>query len=762
MESSNQNIGVDINADVSGLNSGLAQADKRVEEFSTALDKNKVAAEKVVNQYDELQRSANAAAQAWLKGNAAADAAADRAWALSNGYKEVDGYLVKTAKSSATAAAEIEKGMFATQGARRELMVLGHEAITGNFSRMPGSMMVLAERTHISMGAIVGLGGAFVAAAAAAGALFVAYKQGQDEQDAMNRAIGMTGSFAGQTTSSMRAMAEMMSQTTQLTMGQSKEVVTAITASGKIGADAVGNVAMAISAYARVSGEDVDKVTPKLIKMFADPTKGAIELNSTMHFLNAAQLQHIDILQRSGHEAEAQATLADALNTRLDKQTENVGALSAAWHGLGKAASSAWDSLMGIGRADTLDEKISKAKELLMMAANGGNMIEIQRRQLDLAALFQEKQKEVAEASQANAAAKKITDENEIINLAKQNSELWKKYETSLKIARLTGGQTPDAPSMDAIKADAAEILIKQNNKKEAAQEAADDKAQAQKEKHLAAMLASEQDYFDKISATADQNTMTAEGREQVRYQKELIDLNKRHAAVVDAAKAANADLEDEEARFQKAKEDIAKTSAERITAITQNEAIKARRIEEQKAQAIIGMASQVASAAAGYLQAIGDKNSEMAKIIFIAQKALSIAQAILNTEVAVTSIMALPGGAGLPLVPYIRAMGYTAVGLIAATTLVEGAGGGSAGGSVPTPQPAPDLTSPPAAPAPGTGTTPQDQQPVTNVYIYNSGNLLSKDFVDEVVIPQIRDNISNSDVLIIDPRSRQAQMLGA
>lgn len=54
-----------------------------------------------------------------------------------------------------------------------------------------------------------------------------------------------------------------------------------------------------------------------------------------------------------------------------------------------------------------------------------------------------------------------------------------------------------------------------------------------------------------------------------------------------------------------------------------------------------------------------------------------------------------------------------------------------------------------------------QTAQPV-QVNIYNSGNVLSADYVNDTIIPQIKDSISNSDVLIIDPRSRQAQVLGA
>lgn len=52
-------------------------------------------------------------------------------------------------------------------------------------------------------------------------------------------------------------------------------------------------------------------------------------------------------------------------------------------------------------------------------------------------------------------------------------------------------------------------------------------------------------------------------------------------------------------------------------------------------------------------------------------------------------------------------------------------------------------------------------QQPATTVNIYNTGNVLSADYIESTIIPQIKDSVSNSDVVIIDPRSRQAQMLG-
>lgn len=98
---------------------------------------------------DELSNSAAVLArqnaemnQTWLQGNAAADAARDKAWALANGYKDVGGTMVKTAEE---VAGGMDKTAFATHRAYGEMVVLAREASRGNWSRMAGSLTVLVQ-----------------------------------------------------------------------------------------------------------------------------------------------------------------------------------------------------------------------------------------------------------------------------------------------------------------------------------------------------------------------------------------------------------------------------------------------------------------------------------------------------------------------------------------------------------------------------------------------------------------------------------------
>jgi len=198
-------------------------------------------------------------------------------------------------------------------------------------------------------------------------------------------------------------------------------------------------------------------------------------------------------------------------------------------------------------------------------------------------------------------------------------------------------------------------------------------------------LVAAQQEKFMKMKAQADQASLLDVDRENAHYEEQKRILEKEWEALGE--------------KNQKEIESItlhnaAKEALDREhTAKSKIELEKRERNELSASQAIIGMASQVASSAQGFLEATGQKNSELSKLIFITQKGLAVAQAVINTELAFLSAMAL-GPAGWAIAPAIRTMGYISVGLIAATSIASG-GGGSAGGSIPTAQPGASLTSP-------------------------------------------------------------------
>jgi len=143
-----------VNADVKSARDDINNLKKATDELAASSAQS---ARGQNNDWAALQKRLNDAATAH-------DNARDKAWALSNGYKEMGGQLVKT---GGQAVAELEKTAWATARAQQEMVVLGREVAQGNFSRMPGTLSIIAQ--GLSGPVLAGIGA--VAAAAAAGAL---------------------------------------------------------------------------------------------------------------------------------------------------------------------------------------------------------------------------------------------------------------------------------------------------------------------------------------------------------------------------------------------------------------------------------------------------------------------------------------------------------------------------------------------------------------------------------------------------------------
>jgi phage-related minor tail protein len=214
-------------------------------------------------------------------------------------------------------------------------------------------------------GYIIGLINPLTLAIAGVVGLTVAFESGRREMVEMQNALAMTSNFAGQTADSMQQAAERINKNTNLTIGQSKELVLALVSSGQIGVESFNAIADLIGDFASKTGEDVDEVLPKLLKLFSDPAKGAIELNNQMNFLNTVDQEHISHLVRIGEFEEARLVLAQRLEQHISKQSKNLGIFGQAWNGVKSAASAAWDAMAGIGRDKTLAEQLEEAKQEL-------------------------------------------------------------------------------------------------------------------------------------------------------------------------------------------------------------------------------------------------------------------------------------------------------------------------------------------------------------------------------------------------------------
>lgn len=434
------------------------------------------------------------------------------------------------------ATQELDRLKSAAQSAGQELGGLARGAL-GEATAGMGELGVVAERAVLSA---AGLGSGFLAATVGLAAYAAAAREGRQEQLAMEHALAMTGNAAGLTRDQMIQMAHGVEQATTLTIKQSKDLVTEIVASGKIAGEAVGAIAALSDNYANATGAKLDTLAPKLVSLFEDPAKGAAKLNETMHFLTNAQLEYIQTLVDTGREGEAQIELANRLNEVLPQHARELGTLETVWMNVRKAASGAWDAMLAVGREDTLQEKLDKAKE----AASGASAWWRQFRDLDgKVAVYQAAvDKQNADA----AAAKQVADDQ--VREAKANALIEKLTKAGRKNAiaekmREAAAVMQPGAELDEVLAYYRDQIVKIDAVKKPKEKKPDDSAfkerlrQLRDEAKAEADLINQRQKSDALLASYErQDAMTVQ---RIARSAELAAMSERERTVAEAVYAA-------------------------------------------------------------------------------------------------------------------------------------------------------------------------------------------------------------------------------
>lgn len=245
-----------------------------------------------------------------------------------------------------------------TAGARRELLVLGHEMLQGNWTRFGGSLMVLGERTNAASLAFSGMGLAVLGVVGAIGAFITAAVKGAIESDHFEKTMRLTNGAAGITEGELNSLAHTMSRTLPGGVGTAREALMQLAASGQFSGEVLkqfGRDAMIIS---NLTGQNAEEVVKDFDRMKEGVAKWASEHNRQYHFLTLAQYEHIKALEQEGHQEQAMIEVAKALEKSMKDQRTNLGFLEKAWKGVALAVGDAWDAMKSIGREKTIDDKI--------------------------------------------------------------------------------------------------------------------------------------------------------------------------------------------------------------------------------------------------------------------------------------------------------------------------------------------------------------------------------------------------------------------
>ncbi|WP_150614974.1 phage tail tape measure protein [Pandoraea terrigena] len=266
---------------------------------------------------------------------------------------------IKAAEEAMTKGGHAAEGLnFSTAAARRELLVLVHEASQGNWTKFGGSIMVLGERIDAMSlifsrtGMAIGGVGAVIAAVG-----YEAYK-GYVEADRLNKAIELTGNFAGTTRTQLDSMAASIGAShNEIT--RANDVLTGFVESGRVASGVLQDFGAATLDVARRSGQDADKVVADFVKMTEGVTKWAEEHNKQYHFLTEAEYEHIKRLEEEGRAVDAQKATLKALSDFMGGEaTTNIGIIATSMKGWKDVIEDTTRALMDLGKASTESDKM--------------------------------------------------------------------------------------------------------------------------------------------------------------------------------------------------------------------------------------------------------------------------------------------------------------------------------------------------------------------------------------------------------------------
>ena len=365
------NIAVSISADVTSLTAKLAVA--KADLSATTAELRNMAAQ---------MRTAGASASEDLKAGLSQTAAAAASAQASVARLRSELQAAKAPMEGVSAAGEHQAGVF------REKLVIAHEALTGSYKRMAGSMMVLTERTGSLAGAfgtllspttlivagVAAVAGAFIEMLSAAERWSEAFGQIKAAMDATGQGFDYSRDRIGSYIDQLR-------QLHGVTTTTATEMVAAFAQQRDIGVESYVGLGQAAAGYARVTGGDVKKASEELITVLNGGYDSIAKLDQRFSFLSVTQAKAIHDFEENGQKAQAlavaigalQAKFGPLINDGLTPMQKASNDVKSAWDDLTRSISeSAWANRFNANLASIMKsmagwiDSMGKAKQAMV------------------------------------------------------------------------------------------------------------------------------------------------------------------------------------------------------------------------------------------------------------------------------------------------------------------------------------------------------------------------------------------------------------
>ncbi|WP_244469230.1 phage tail length tape measure family protein, partial [Afipia felis] len=239
--------------------------------------------------------------------------------------------------------------------------------VTGIFSGVGRVLASVITPARLAAGAIAGI--------AIAGA--TAYDSWIKGQKQLEVGLFGAGRAAGATVADLNRIAEAGGAAGKVSVAAARDMELAFLRTGRIGKDNFADLIAIAKNYAVTVGSDVDAAIKTLTEAFADPVRGADQLNAQLGFLDDKTRAYIRRLAEQNDRTGAQRVLLEAMRGSLANAETATTALGRAWDAVKRSASDAFDALgRAIDRAaggGTSEEQLARIEQRIAALSRGSN-----------------------------------------------------------------------------------------------------------------------------------------------------------------------------------------------------------------------------------------------------------------------------------------------------------------------------------------------------------------------------------------------------
>jgi phage-related minor tail protein len=161
--------------------------------------------------------------------------------------------------------------------------------------------------------------------------LTAAMVQFESQQTRLQRATNGAGALSGLTAEGLRQAGLAGAAQGGFAPSQGVNAAAALAGTGKISGELIPGLVASSQRYADAFGLSQPEALQELAKAFADPVKGAEQLDERLGFLDGKTKEYIRTLREQGDALGAQRALFDAFNASLQKTADTTWTVTKAW-----------------------------------------------------------------------------------------------------------------------------------------------------------------------------------------------------------------------------------------------------------------------------------------------------------------------------------------------------------------------------------------------------------------------------------------------